>query len=57
MITISQRFLDDNTERIEKLCRSWDLPAYELIEWILKEGLEQLEVHTRMLILGQEVSS
>lgn len=57
MITISQRFLDDNAERIERLCRIWNLQTYELLEWILKEGLEQLETHTRVIMQHQEVSS
>lgn len=57
MIIISQRFLDDNAERIERLCGIWNLQACELLEWILKEGLEQLETHTHVIMQHQEVSS
>ena len=53
---ITWRFLGDNAERIEKLCRIWDSPPTALLEWVLKEGLEQLEAHTGMIMLHQEVS-
>lgn len=55
LLSLSWRFLGDNAERIEKLCRIWNSPPTALLEWILKEGLEQLEAHTGMLMLHQEV--
>lgn len=54
---ILRRFLSDNWDSIEKNCEIWGRERSEIITWILEEGLEQLEDHTRMLILGQEVSS
>lgn len=56
-LKITWRFLANNNEKIEKLCRVWNSPPTSLLEWVLKEGLEQLECHTGMLMLHQEVSS
>lgn len=52
---IAWRFCHDNAERIEKLCRIWNHPPTELLEWVLWEGLEQLEAYTGLMMLNQEV--
>lgn len=56
LMALSGRFVTDNAERIEKLCRIWNSSPTSLLEWVLKEGLEQLEAHTSMIMMHQEVS-
>lgn len=51
---ILRRFLSDNWDSIEKSCEIWGREHSEIITWILKEGLEQLEDHNRMLMSAQE---
>ena len=53
---ILRRFLSDNRDRIEENRRIWGRERSEIITWILEEGLEQLEAHTGMIMLHQEVS-